>query len=715
MFDRSVDASERPDVLAEALVVFEPASGGIIYVNAAATALFGISTDVVADRKRASDLFPELADVTTRSFAATYTFDDGPRPFVVSVEMLDAGELASGVAFLARIRPVVETIAAPEHASGSVLALPDERMSALWSVVVRGGLATEGNVAALIREAARGLQLDHATLARLDGDEFVVEYADDCELVGERFRVHGSPAAAALRRSGTFAVLDTAHTPDFKPIASDTRSFLAACFSVGEQPYALTLTAAAPRTAPFSKDDWAYVETVTEALASALEKREADRQVEQLAYFDALTSLPNRIAILKSMDEAIAEAVTTDGHMAVLFLDIDGFKGVNDTVGHRGGDIVLSEVAQRLRGTLRRNEYIGRLGGDEFAIVMPAVSDRREIDSIAQRIGGVLTFPFAVGEYRFSLSASIGVAIYPEDGNGRDELLESADAAMYEAKGDGGSRVRFRRPDEVLGASLAQAAPLVAPRDSHDPRDSGYILCYQPIVDLANNRIVSAEALIRRIHPQHGLLAPERGWSIARDDAGRKALDRWVLREAATQVRAWQQQGLPLRIDVNLAAFDLAEIDDMLADSSLASHVPSLRIEIAQEQFAEPETAEAVKAFVEHCSASGIGFVLDGFDGGLATLSSLSNLPIDAVKLGRPLVEGVITSRTTRAVVVGTIIVAKSLGWNVIAKGVETAAQREALVALGCDAVQGYYVAHPMTAVDFGTWLRGRELVGHGA
>ena len=177
----------------------------------------------------------------------------------------------------------------------------------------------------------------------------------------------------------------------------------------------------------------------------------------------------------------------------------------------------------------------------------------------------------------------------------------------------------------------------------------------------------------------------------------------------------WQQAGVSLSIDVNLAAFDPAEIDDMLADAALSVHVRKLRIEVAQEQFVDPAQGEIVARFVEHCSANGVGFVLDGFDGGLGTLSSLANLPINAVKLGRPLVEGVITSRTTRAVVVGTIIVAKSLGWNVIAKGVETAAQQEALVALGCDAIQGYYVAHPMTAVDFSTWLRGRDLVGNEA
>jgi diguanylate cyclase (GGDEF)-like protein len=706
MYDPPADPAERPGVLAEALLIFEPASGGIVYVNAVASALFGISSDLPG-RRRASDLLPELADASVRRFETEFPFEDGPQRVIVSVEELDAGELARNVAMLARIRPRATAVAAPSAGE----ATPDARLSALWSVVVRNGLVGDGNVAALLREAARGLDFEHATLARLDGDEFVIEYADDAESVGLRFLVNGSPAAAALRRSGAFAVLDTAKTPDFTELAHQTRSFVAACFSAGSDEYALTLTSPAPRTQPLTSPDWTFVETVTEALKRALEKREADRRVEQLAYFDALTALPNRLAIMQSMDDAIAEAVATDGHMAVLFLDIDGFKSVNDTVGHRGGDIVLAEVAQRLRGTLRRDEYIGRLGGDEFAIVMPAVSDRQEIDSIAQRIGGVLTFPFAVGEYRFSLSASIGVAVYPEDGTGREELLESADAAMYSAKDDGGSRVRFRRPGDMLTPGLPEPALAV----SREPRDSGYILCYQPVVDLTSNRIVSAEALIRRIHPQHGLLAPERGWSIARDDAGRKALDRWVLREAAGQVRMWQQQGLPLRIDVNLAAFDIAEIEDMLGDSSLAGHVPNLRIEIAQEQFADAQTAEVVKTFVEHCSANGVGFVLDGFDGGLATLSSLSNLPIDAVKLGRPLVEGVITSRTTRAVVVGTIIVAKSLGWNVIAKGVETAAQQEALVALGCDAVQGYYVAHPMTAVDFGTWLRGRELVGHEA
>jgi diguanylate cyclase (GGDEF)-like protein len=708
MSDQLASASASLSALEEALVVFEPASGAIVYANAAASALFGISTDRPG-RVRAGDVIPELADARAREFVTTFTYDDGPRDIDVIVEALDAGELAQGVAVLARIRPRVAQAASTELAIGEAEAEP--RLAALWSVVVRGGLAGESQMAALLHEAATGVGLERAVVSRLEGEEFAVVFSSESERIGERLSIATAPAGAAVRRAGTFAVLDTAYVSDYAAIVEDTRSFLSASFKVGEEDWALTLSSASPRSAPFSPSDWKYVETVLEALKSAIDKMAIDQRVEKLAYFDALTSLPNRIAILQRMDEAIAEAVRTDGRMAVLFLDIDGFKGVNDTVGHRGGDIVLAEVAQRLRGTLRRNEYIGRLGGDEFAIVMPAVSERHEIDSIAQRIGGVLTFPFGVGDYRFSLSASIGVAIYPEDGSGREELLESADAAMYSAKDDGGSRVRFRAQGDALVEGIRPVPAVI----SREPRESGYILCYQPVIDLATNRVISAEALIRRIHPQHGLLAPERGWSIARDESGRRALDRWVLREATAQVRSWQQAGIALRVDVNLAAFDPAEIDDMLADESLAAHVRKLRIEVAQEQFADPTASEAVARFVEHCSSHGVGFLLDGFDGGLATLPSLATLPISAVKLGRPLVEGVITSRTTRAVVVGTIIVAKSLGWNVIAKGVETAAQQEALVALGCDAIQGYYVAHPMTAVDFGTWLRGRDLVGHEA
>jgi diguanylate cyclase (GGDEF)-like protein len=706
-----------------ALLVFDPSNGAISYVNSVAAALFELRDDRLPET-RATDLLPELANLTPRTFAAAWRAKRGLHVLDVRLEQLKGGSFSRVGAMLATIEVVSSTAAAepeqrreagPANAPEPEIEAADpvssgDRLEALWSLVIRRGLGASDQVRAILLEGTRGLGMENASLARLDGQELVIEFAEPLELAGSRTALERSFARAALGRSGTFAVLDVHRDREFAASAMGMRSFLSAAFRIGDNRWVLTFSSVRPRESPFNDEDWRYVADLIEAVSRGIERRESDAHIERLAYSDALTSLPNRIALLARLDEAIAEADTLAGRAAVLFLDIDGFKGVNDTVGHRGGDTVLAEVAERLRGTLRREEYIGRLGGDEFAIVMPRVASRTEIESIAQRIGGVLTFPFGIDDYRFSLSASIGVAIYPDDASDRDDLLACADAAMYAAKDDGGSRVRFRDPT----GGFENGSVVTSPGLASDQRDAGYLLCYQPILDLASGRINAVEALIRRIHPLHGLLAPERGWSIARDENGRRALDRWVLREAAAQARAWATAGLPVRIDVNLAAYDVREIDAILEDVELASGLRRLRIELAPEQFVDQEQAGRIVDFVQHCAGHGIAFALDGFDG-FGMLPSLASLPIDAIKLDRPLIEGVATSRPARAIVEGSIVVAKSLGWNVVAKGVENAAQQEALAALGCDGVQGFFVAHPMTAVDLGTWLRERRYVGREA
>jgi EAL domain-containing protein (putative c-di-GMP-specific phosphodiesterase class I) len=287
---------------------------------------------------------------------------------------------------------------------------------------------------------------------------------------------------------------------------------------------------------------------------------------------------------------------------------------------------------------------------------------------------------------------------------------------MYAAKDDGGSQVRFCEVPLERGAPAETAPPgdSIGTFDSAGPLDPGYVLCYQPILAVKTGRVAAAEALIRRIHPVHGLLAPERGWSIASDHSGRRALDRWVLREASAQARAWNAAGIPIRVDINLAAYDLGEIDMLLCDDDLGHDARGLRIEISTSQLGG-ETGDRLVRFTEHCAQSGIGFVLDGFDGSLGGIAALSHLPIDALKLERQLVEGVLVSRTTRAIVEASVLVARSLGWHVIAKGAETAAQRDALVELDCDAIQGFCVAPPMTAGDFAAWLDRNGSLGRSA
>lgn len=679
----------------EALLVFDSASRLLLHADPFARALFHLRDH---DVPRAEELIPQLADLAPRRFHAQGK--GTAREMSVRVEPLGSGPLAHGSAVLVILRTLAQPLAGNGSAPplvGVPRSVRAERLESLWSLVVRRGLAGAEQVKAILREGMRGFGLSAATLSRLDGKELVVEFvAEPADAPsGTRIPLDRSLAKAALRRSGTFSVLDTADDPEFADMATPARCFVSAAFRVGDQQWAVTFSSQSPRVEPFDSDDWNYVDTLCEALARSVERREADARIERLAFSDALTTLPNRVAVLARLDEAIAEAERSGGRVAVLFLDIDGFKTVNDTVGHRAGDDVLAEVAQRLRGTIRREEFIGRLGGDEFAIVMPHLGERTEIESIAQRIGGVLTFPFSVDTYRFSLSASIGVAIYPDDATAREELIDCADAAMYSAKDQGGSRIRFRtQPSEGVPSEI-----------SDEPRDIGYLLTYQPILDLRTGEVSEAEALIRRLHPLHGLLAPERGWSIARDEPGRRALDRWVLREAVSQARAWHRAGASLRIDINLAAFDPEEIEALAADPVLGKDVHHLRVEVSPQQFGN---SGALDAFIEACMRHGIRFALDGFDGQLSTLATLAHLPIDAVKLDRSLVESVLASRTARAIVEGTVVIAKSLGWRVVAKGVETAAQHEALIALGCDAVQGFHIAHPMSAVDFGTWLRDR-------
>jgi len=683
-------------VVEEALLIVDAANGTLMSADAAAGKLFSLSNDALFARP-VSALLPELASLEPRRFVTR--LENGRSPALIAVAVRNLRDRSDRGA---------ETVAVAMHEiAGAMHDRRDRRLESLWDLVVRRGLSGAEHVRAVLREAVAGLGLESASLAREGSGELTIAYSDRGDAVETTVPLQRSLAAQAVLRSGTFSVLDAAAVPELAAIAEMTRAFLAAAFRVADARWVLMVADRAPRSSAFDDEDWHYVETVVAALARAIERRESDARIERLAYSDALTSLPNRPALHARLDAVLDESVRLEARTAVLFLDVDGFKAVNDTVGHRGGDIVLAEIAQRLRGTLRQQEFIGRLGGDEFAIVMPHVSDRLEIDSIAQRIGGVLTAPFSVEEYRFTLSASIGVAVFPDDGTTRDELIASADAAMYAAKEEGGARIRFREAPLALGGSGALVAA-----EANGAREIGYILCYQPILQPRDSRVVAAEALIRRIHPVHGLLAPERGWSIARDEEGRRALDRWVLREAATQGRLWNRAGTPLRIDVNLAAFDPREIDALLADDELASDVRRLRIEVAIEQFEDAAHAERIVAFVDHCARSGIRFALDGFDGSLGSLASLSHLPIEALKLERPLVESILRSPTSRAIVEGTMIVAKSLGWSVIAKGVETSPQQEALVALGCDGIQGFFVAHPMTASDLGTWLDAHRLIG---
>jgi diguanylate cyclase (GGDEF)-like protein len=720
MFERVAPVREMlGDAIGEALLVFDRASGVVTFATHAAAVLFGFDGEELGER-RAADLLAEFASPRPGEFKTQLLTPEGEYDLAVRLEELHAAPGAPGDAMVAMLRVLEATPSRPttgRRAQGRAKGERRERLGTLWNLVVRRGPLGDGghggHVRAILRESALGLGLTDATLARVEEEELVVAFATAEGEGGTRLRREGAAAQAALLGSGNFAAPDVGDPRLFAVGKRLVRAYLCQAFRVGDTRWVLTFTSERPRRQPFDEDDWHYVGLVVEALSRALERRERDLRVELLASSDPLTSLPNRAAVHARLDEAIAQAQRLGGRAAVMFVDLDGFKAVNDKAGHGGGDVVLAEIAQRLRSRLRRSEYLGRLGGDEFAVVMPLVDDREEIEAAAHRIADVLTAPFRVDLERFTLSASIGVAIYPDDAPERDQLLAAADSAMYVAKRGGGARVRFCG-DVDEAAELPAVADRAGsePAQKRAPGGEAHLLFYQPIVDVRSGAMLAAEALIRRVHPVHGLLAPERAWSFAGNPDASRAFDLWLLRETAMQARVLQRSSLPANIDVSLACTDPNALGAVLEDDLLAGDVRRLRIEIAAAQLAELDEGDALPAFLESCAERGLHFALAGFDGTVGTLAALAHLPIQAVKLDRKLTEEVALSRTARAVVEGAVVAAKALGWSVIATGVESGAQQEAFAALGCDGVQGFYVAHPMTAVDFGMWVHERYLMG---
>jgi diguanylate cyclase (GGDEF)-like protein len=709
MFEQRPDAAQAQGLLdgaaGEGLLVVNPSTRGLLYVNAGAARLFQMREEDLLARD-ADDVLIEFADMTPRRFSTRAGLRGGESHDVeVTIEPLRAGAFVRVGAMLVTIRP--QAAASPAPAADEVSATRIERLESLWALVVRNGFDDAEHAGAILREGARGLGFESGVLARIDDGESLTEFAsnDVRNPIGLREPLDQIVGGIALRLDRVVAIadvrehLESARNPAVA--AEGLRSYIAAPFLVGDVAWLLTLSSTEPRPSPFGADELHYVEFLVDALARIVRRRDSDAHIKALAFSDALTNLPNRAALFDRLDEALAAAERHRRRCAVMFLDVDGFKAVNDTVGHHAGDKVLAEMAQRLRGTLRREEYIGRLGGDEFAIILPQVSAREEIEQVAQRIGQVLAFPFVVDHYRFALSASLGVAIYPNDASARDELLACADTAMYSAKEAGRARIHFH--DEMSADELA--APALGRRGelSFDPFDIGYLLCYQPVLDFKTNGVASAEALIRRVHPYHGLLAPERILTSVRDKAARRALDRWVMREAATQTRAWHIAGKSIRVEVNLASFEPGEFEELLADDTNTIDFSHVCLEVPADLLRGDD--QALTRFLDLCRSRRITISLDNFDGGIRLIGALAPYPIDAVKLDRTLVENLTQSRTAQAVVEGTVLVARALGWRVIAKGVETAAQREMLAALGCDGIQGFIVAHPMTALDFGNWL----------
>ncbi|WP_091873581.1 putative bifunctional diguanylate cyclase/phosphodiesterase [Massilia yuzhufengensis] len=443
-------------------------------------------------------------------------------------------------------------------------------------------------------------------------------------------------------------------------------------------------------------------------LTDITERKQAEEQLHHLAYYDELTGMPNRTLFARLVDQALMVAQRNEAAGCVLFVDLNRFKRINDTLGRRIGDELLRQVAQRFRDTLRDEDVVARLSGDEFAVGLFDIRQHFEATTVAQKLQAALDAPFMIGGHDLRVGASIGISVYPQDGSDAETLLGLADIAMERAKQDESNpdrSVAFYSQDMNQGmqermrieSGLRQALG-----------NGELILYYQPKFEIGSDRIVGAEALVRWMHPTRGLVPPSEFIPLAETTGLIVQVGEWVLEQACAQAAIWQRAGLPpFRLAVNVSAREFTPALPVRVAETLARYQldPSwLELEITESTLMHD--FERVTAIMDRINQLGVALSLDDFGTGYSSLSYLKRFPIHTLKIDRSFTCG-IPDDASDCAIAGTIIsMAQQLGLRVIAEGVETLEQLAFLREAGCDEVQGYLYSKPVPALDFERCLR---------
>lgn len=449
------------------------------------------------------------------------------------------------------------------------------------------------------------------------------------------------------------------------------------------------------------------------------ERKLAEQRIYELAFFDSLTHLPNRQSFLERLAQDIRVAQREKQKLAVLFMDLDGFKGVNDTMGHDAGDLILQSAADRLRTSIRPGDSasrlaedvaqveLARLGGDEFTAVIPGITHEEDALRVANRIREQMRIPFVLDGSEVVLTSSIGIAVFPHDGADAATLLKHADTAMYHAKSRGRDNCQF------YSAALTQRAQqrLTLENNLRQALERGeFDLVYQPQIDVASGRIRSVEALIRWNHPVDGVIAPQDFIPLAEENGLIVPIGEWALRTASADAARWQGSGRGVSVAVNLSPVQLHAADlvptlvDILRETGLA---PGL-LELEVTEGALMEEREATHATLEALLAGGVQLALDDFGTGYSSLGYLKRVPLSNLKIDQSFVRGLPHDRENLAIVRTILALAKNLGFRTTAEGVETAEQATTLAGMGCDALQGYYFSRPVPAAGVPALLQRR-------
>ncbi|HMH18459.1 MAG TPA: EAL domain-containing protein [Burkholderiales bacterium] len=456
----------------------------------------------------------------------------------------------------------------------------------------------------------------------------------------------------------------------------------------------------------FGADDASFLQSVANILAVAIERKNAEERLSYLAQFDSLTGLPNRYLFHDRLMNAMAHARRGGHPMAVLFIDLDRFKLVNDTQGHSAGDKLLKEAGIRLSQCVRGGDTVGRFGGDEFGAIVSDLAKLGDAGVVAQKILDALARPFNLDAHETYVSASIGITLFPADGDNPEALVMNADTAMYRAKEQGRNTYQYFTR-EMNQRALARVQMEAALRQAIERNE--FLLHYQPKVDLASTYICGFEALIRWQHPDRGLVLPGEFVSVLEDTGLIVPVGEWVLREVCKQIQAWQREGLaikPVTVNVSARQFQQKDFESIVRHILRDAHVDPGLVQFELTESLLMSDPEGAARTLRGLKDSGVKISVDDFGTGYSSLAYLKRFPIDALKIDHSFVRDITTDPEDAMITLAIIGLAHNLKLRVVAEGVETQEQLELLAANGCDEIQGYHFSVPTTAAECAIMLR---------
>ena len=561
-----------------------------------------------------------------------------------------------------------------------------------------------------VREMAQALSMREQALASSSNGIMITRSSTDDHsiiYVNPAFeRITGYGAAEVIGREGRFLVRDDLAQPGLNEIRAALHEKRAGHAVLRNYRKDGALFWNELHIAPISDLAGAATTHFVSVINDVSERMHYQQAIEHQATHDNLTGLANRTLLHDRIGQAIAFARRAKRAVAVMLLDLDHFKHINDAYGHSAGDDLLKEVATRLRTCVRESDTVSRLGGDEFVIVLADLMQPEDVDGIAAKISEAMALPVQIGEREAYVGASIGISLFPRDGEHGETLLRNADIAMYRVKEHGRNSVRLFSP-EMATMAIERVDMEGALRRAIERKE--LLLYYQPKIDLATRRIVGAEALVRWQHPQIGLVHPNEFIPLAEETGLVVPLGAWVMQEAFRQHAAWRKAGLPqLKLAINLSArqFRLENLPELVAAALAETGAAAESFVFELTESMVMQDAERALGVMHSLKRLGIALSLDDFGTGYSSLSYLRRFPIDEVKIDRSFVRDLHHNPDDAAIAAAVVALARTLGLRVVAEGVEQEEQVLVLEKLNCDQVQGYFFGRPLIVADFEERLR---------